>query len=144
MCQILSQPSPLPQTMEILPRGFLQEENFLYLLSSSPPTSPASVLPPALSSLVHGISSSSEWAQPSLPWTFIQPETPSKTQLSHLLLLLILHITLDATSSRKPSMTALLPGWVGSPPCSHSIQSVPEAIVPTPLVCLLLAPKGKE
>lgn len=55
--------------MEILPQGFLQEENFLYLLSSSPLTSPASVLPPALSSLVRGISSGSEWAQPSLPWT---------------------------------------------------------------------------
>lgn len=82
MCQILYQPSPLSQTMEILPQGFLQEENFLYLLSSSPLTSPASIFPPALSSLVHGIPSGSEWAQPSLPWTFIQPETPSKTQLS--------------------------------------------------------------
>lgn len=79
MCQIPYQPSPLSQIMEILPQGFLQEENFLYLLSSSPLTSPASVLPPALSSLVHGIPSGSEWAQ---PWAFKQPETPSKTQLS--------------------------------------------------------------
>lgn len=68
--------------MEILPQSFLQEENFLYLLSSSPLTSPPSVLPPALSFLVRGIPPRSEWAQPSLPWACIQPETPSKTQLS--------------------------------------------------------------